>query len=237
MLSHKKFSKEIVELYKKLNLKYDKIKFSPIKTLDKLLGTGDMIESASYIFPPASGKYRRRNIEIAPSYYPFIISDVDIKGNLDDALLGQLNPSLIVQTFASTAAYNYLVVRMKMNIDIGLPPIMIYPKTLSNKIGGLTMFRRSTSTNYKKFNNRYMINLGNQSWFLRCLNKKIMDLIIGLKLPTKRGAVFQFSKKYGTFSILPRAIGKEKLLKILVILERIINKIEKEFKKEKIKVG
>jgi len=177
-------------------------------------------------FHPASGKYNGRNLEIAPSYYPFIISDVALEGNIDDALLGQLNPSLLVKTMASTASYDYLVIRMKMNIDIGMPSIMIYPKTFWNKIGGLSMFRRSTNTNYREFDNKYMISLGNQNWFFGCLNKEIMSLMIELELPKNCGAVFQFSKKHGTFSILPRAIGKEKLIKIIDILEKIINNIE-----------
>ena len=53
MLSYDEFKKEIIEMYKELNLNYDETKFGHIKKLDKFLGTGDMIESASYVFPPS----------------------------------------------------------------------------------------------------------------------------------------------------------------------------------------
>jgi hypothetical protein len=225
MLSHGEFKKEIVSMYKELNLSCDETKYGLIKKIDKHIGE-DALESASYMFPQASGKYKGRKLEIAPSHYPFLISDVALEGDIDDAMLGQLNPSLLVKAEISDSSYDYLVISMKMDADIGPSSVMIYPKNLWSKIGALLMLRWDTNTGYKEFDDKYSVSVGARRWFFRTLDKGIMRSIIELDLPNDRGAIFQFSKSHATFSILPRAIGKEKLMKAMDVLERIVGNIE-----------
>lgn len=229
MLSYDEFNKEIIELYGELNLRRDEHHFDHLKGLGKV---SDFIQSVSYVFPPAVGVYKGRTLEIAPSYYPYVISDIGLLGNVDDIALSQLNPSLKAQSKINKAAYEYAVIRMEMRTDIGTPSILIYPNTIINKLGTLLSLKRTKDTNYEEFNNKYLIAPGGQNWFLSCLNIEIMRLMIALELPKSRGAVFQFSKSHCTFSIVPTSVGKKEMMQIINILEKITNNIEASFKRD-----
>ncbi len=226
------FDKDLIATYNELNVKYDRKKFGITKKIDKFFHT-NFLESVSYMFPPAVGTYKGRELEIAPSYYPYFISDVSVNfiaNAADDILLRQLNPSVLVKSGINKASYDYMVIRMKMKADIGMPSVLICPRTIWNKIGMLLSFRVGIAkTDYKDFDEKYLMTIRNQKWFLNCLNKEIMDSMIGLELPKYRGAIFQFSKNHCTFSILPRTIGKEKIMRIIDILEKIAKNIENEF--------
>ncbi len=218
-LSFGEFNKQVAELSNELNLRRDEHHFDHLKL--------DFLRSISYSFSPAVGMYKGRTLEIAPSSYPYFISDTGLSGNIDDILLRQLNPSVKIQSKVNRAAYDYMVIRMEMKTDIGMPSVLICPNTVSNRVVGLyTMLRGSTKTSYTDFDKKYLTSLGNQDWFLNCLSKEIMDSMISLELPKYRGAIFQFSKNHCTFSIVPRAIGKDKLMRIIDILERIAKNIE-----------
>ncbi len=206
----------IIDMYKRLNLAIDDSKFGHLGVLGKVFGVD--LKSISYVFPSASGEYKGRKIEIAPSYYSSSISDIG--GEFIDS------PSLFFKRGTSQGAYNYMVISLAMEADIGTKMILIYPRSFWNQINTWTSFIKTSNID-KEFNAKYFISLGGQEWFLKCIDREIINSMISLDLPGIYGATFQFSRDRGTFGILPGAIETEKIEKIIEILWKIINNIEK----------
>lgn len=220
MLNYDEFNKEIIELYRELNLKYDEHHFDHLNGLGKV---SDFLKSVSYIFPPAIGSYKGRTLEIRHSYSYNLSTVISATG-------GTGSPSIMVKSGINKASYDYMVIRLEMKTDIGTPSILICPNIILNKIFGMyAILRRTTKTNYREFDKKYLIALGDKKWFLKCLNPDIMYSMNRLDLPKYRGAIFQFSENHCTFAILPQAIGKDKVMQIIDILEKITSNIETEF--------
>jgi hypothetical protein len=208
---------EILKMYEKLGLVADDTKFDHIKKLGKFLNTD--LESLSYIFPSGRGEYNGRQIEIAPSYSAGGVSNVG--WNFIDS------PSVLVKRGTNEGAYDYMVVKLETRADIGEKRILIFPKTFWNKAMAWLCFLKISDTGYKIFDDRYLVTLRGQEWFLKCLDREILDMMIRLELPGHYGATFQFSKNHATFAILPGTIGAEKIGEVIYILDRILNNIER----------
>ena len=114
-----------------MSLNPDESKFKHITSL------GDTIASMSYVFSPASGRYKDRLLDISPSYYPFVISYIGFGGMVDDVLMRQLNPSPSLRIATHDSSFKYLVISLNIKTDIGMPSIMFYPKSVGSKIGTL----------------------------------------------------------------------------------------------------
>ncbi len=225
-MEYEKFNKQILTLYKELNLDPDNSKFKHMSSL------GDTIAQMSYVFPPGSGKYKNRITKISPSYYPFVISYIGFGGMVDDILMRQLNPSPSLRVATHNASFKYLIITMKMKVDIGLPSIMIYPNTIGSRIASNFCVRKIVKTNSKSFNKKFALSIKNkQKWFLDCIDDNIIDSLIKIDFPKLSGAIFQFSKNHSTFAIVPRTLGKDMLIKVIQVLNRFCNNIEKIYKK------
>ena len=235
--NYKKFRKDILQIYKELNLSLDSNEEDrTISNAIKLVDEYSIAPSATYNFPAASGFYGDRELKISPSYYPFKISYVALGGNADDILLKQLNPVPRIYKFTSGRSHiRYMVIRMGLKTDIGKNPILLYPKYFSWKLFAFlnSLFGSPVipqKTNFTELDKKYVTSFReNQKWFLSSIDYDIVEKLAGLELPKTAGSIFQFSKNHATFSIVPGSIGINKIKAILEILYKFSKNIEKKY--------
>ena len=124
ILTYEQFEKEIKEFYKENNLYVDTHRLDIINTHFKYANP-----SMAYMFTPGVGRYNDRTLEISPSEdHPYLISISSSEKRKNNKLLNKSNPSVRVQTMSSDHDFDYLIMRIEMKKNIGIPSILIYPK-------------------------------------------------------------------------------------------------------------